>query len=129
MGPVSFGISSYEPLPQGYSFAPSMDSDGSDSGATANGGQNGMRSRFDRAKRAMSVTLTSVQGRTPGVFVGVGGKDEEERRERRRRATDGVIYWQKQIAMLEEEEARVLRAQQQDQPRSLHHSKTVRKRR
>ncbi|ORX34137.1 hypothetical protein BD324DRAFT_166569 [Kockovaella imperatae] len=62
----------------------------------------GMRGKFDRAKKAMSVALPA---RMPSVVVGAGGKEEEERREKRRRAVDGVIYWQKMVEKLEQEQA------------------------
>ncbi|ORY24706.1 hypothetical protein BCR39DRAFT_472088, partial [Naematelia encephala] len=76
--------------------------------STSAEGAGGMRGRLDRAKKSMSVALTSNNWST-GVVVGAGGQEEEEKRERRRRAADGVIYWQRQVANLEMEEARAKR--------------------
>ena len=68
------------------------------------GKDKGLKGRFDRAKKVMSVALPS-HARMPSVVVGTGGKEEEERREMRRRAVDGVIHWQKMVENLEKEQA------------------------
>jgi len=57
----------------------------------------GMKSRMDRARKAISMGY----GRVPGVVLAVGGKEEDKRMERRRWAVDGVLYWQKEVARLE----------------------------
>ena len=57
----------------------------------------GFKAKVDRARKAMSVSLTGM----PNVVVGCGGREEMELRERRRRAADGVLYWQKEVARLE----------------------------
>lgn len=66
-------------------------------GPTTPGAGSGFKAKVDRARKAMSVSLTGM----PNVVVGIGGKEEMELRERRRRAADGVLYWQKEVARLE----------------------------
>ena len=68
----------------------------------------GMRSRIDRAKKALSVTFPT--GKVPDVILGTGGKEEEMKRERRRRAADGVLYWQKEVARLEKVERETIKS-------------------